>query len=112
MYGPETCKLRSLMKIHVCGQFYSIGVPLFVSKGGLPVYNTTKIGQVPSGTTVFSWKLKSNDHSAIKEIKDGYKIAVSAINDHGCSGIEGNFIVHLVSPIKNPKTVNRGIVSY
>ncbi|XP_076683959.1 uncharacterized protein LOC143376992 [Andrena cerasifolii] len=90
-------------------RFYSIsiGVPLFVSKGGLPVYNMTKIGQVPSGNTVFSWKLKSNDdHLAIKEIKDGYKIAVSAINDHGCSGIEGNFIVHLVSSIKNTKTVN------
>lgn len=100
------------MKLHICAQFYSIGVPLFVSKGGLPVYNMTKIGQVPSGNTLFSWELKSNDQLATKEIKDGYKIAVSAINDHGCSGIEGNFIVHLVSPIKDTETVNHGIVSY
>ena len=92
-------------------RFYSIsvGVPLFVSKGGLPVYNTTKIGEVPSGDTVFSWKLQPDDRSAAKEIEDGYKIAVSAINDRGCSGTEGTFIVRLVSPMKDTKAANGGI---
>ncbi|XP_012236822.1 vascular endothelial growth factor receptor 3-like isoform X2 [Bombus impatiens] len=78
-------------------QYYtiSIGVPIFISKKGLPVYNMTKLVQVPVDKTVFSWDLKVNNQYI--EIKDGYKIAVNAVNHHGCSGLEGDIIIHFIS---------------
>ncbi|XP_012173270.2 vascular endothelial growth factor receptor 3 isoform X2 [Bombus terrestris] len=78
-------------------QYYtiSIGVPIFISKKGLPVYNMTKLVQVPVDKTVFSWDLKVNNQYI--EITDGYKIAVNAVNHHGCSGLEGDIIIHFIS---------------
>ncbi|XP_060829853.1 vascular endothelial growth factor receptor 3-like isoform X1 [Bombus pascuorum] len=82
-------------------QYYiiSIGVPIFISKKGLPVYNMTKLVQVPVDKTVFSWDLKVNNQYI--EIKDGYKIAVNAVNHHGCSGLEGDIIVHFISSVNH-----------
>ncbi|CAK9826925.1 Tyrosine-protein kinase receptor torso [Anthophora retusa] len=83
----------------------SIGVPLLTSSKGLPVYNVTKIGQVSAEKTVFLWNLKAN----VKYIgiKDRYKVIVNAINDHGCSGPEGSFIMHFTP--SNTKTVNHTV---
>ncbi|XP_053982441.1 mast/stem cell growth factor receptor Kit-like isoform X2 [Hylaeus volcanicus] len=82
----------------------SIGVPILTSKNGLPVYNITKLGQVSAEKTVFLWNMKSKNHYT--EIRDGYKVAVNAVNDHGCIGTEGNIIVHSVS-LHAIETVNR-----
>ncbi|KOC67767.1 Vascular endothelial growth factor receptor 3 [Habropoda laboriosa] len=88
-------------------QFYtiSIGVPLLTSRKGLPVYNVTKIGQVSAKETMFSWDLKAN----VEYIKteDSYKIIVNAINDHGCFGPEGSFIMHFIP--SNTETVNPNV---
>lgn len=84
--------------------FCSIGVPIFISKKGLPVYNMTKLVQVPVDKTVFSWDLKVNNQYI--EITDGYKIAVNAVNHHGCSGLEGDIIIHFIS------SANRNIVNH
>lgn len=64
----------------------------------------TKLVQVPVDKTVFSWDLKVNNQYI--EIKDGYKIAVNAVNHHGCSGLEGDIIIHFIS------SANRNIVSH
>ncbi|CAK9803407.1 Tyrosine-protein kinase receptor torso [Anthophora quadrimaculata] len=83
----------------------SIGVPLLTSSKGLPVYNVTKIGQVSAEKTVFLWNLKAN----VKYIgiKDSYKVIVNAINNYGCSGPEGSFIMHFTP--SNTKTVNHTV---
>lgn len=62
-------------------------MPILISKSGLPVYNATLLGQVSAEKSTFVW-------DQYTEIRNGYKVAVTAINDHGCIGTEGNFIIH------------------
>lgn len=82
--------------------FHRIGIPLFISRTGLPVYNVTKIGQVPVNKTMFLYDLKINNQDI--QVKNGYKIIVSAVNYYGCFGPEGTFIIHFIS--SNTKIVN------
>ncbi|XP_043524092.1 vascular endothelial growth factor receptor 3-like [Frieseomelitta varia] len=79
-------------------QYYkiSIGIPLFLSKNGLPVYNMTELALIPANKTIFSWDLKANNRHA--KIKNGYKIVVNAVNHHGCTGSAEDIIIHSVSP--------------
>lgn len=88
-------------------EFHSIGTPFLTSNNGLLIYNMTKIGQVSAQRTTFSWNLKSNNHDI--EIKDGYKVAVTAINNHGCFGSEGQFIIKSI--LSDVKVANNNIVS-
>ncbi|XP_076634682.1 receptor-type tyrosine-protein kinase FLT3 isoform X1 [Colletes latitarsis] len=81
----------------------SIGVPILTSKNGLPVYNVTKLGQVPAEKTMFLWDMKSKNQYT--EIRNGYKIAVTAVNNRDCIGIEGTFIIHSIL-WETSKTVN------
>ncbi|XP_015437462.1 PREDICTED: mast/stem cell growth factor receptor Kit-like [Dufourea novaeangliae] len=81
----------------------SVGVPLLTSRKGLPVYNITKIGHVPAGKTNFSWNMKSHDRYT--EVTDGYKVMVNAVNNHGCFGTEGIFILHSTSPEDTAETI-------
>nr|XP_031830019.1 receptor-type tyrosine-protein kinase FLT3-like [Nomia melanderi] len=73
----------------------SIGVPLFTTKKGLLVYNETKIKNVTADTTGFVWNTKSNGHYV--DLKNDYKVIVTAVNDHGCSGADGTYIIHSTS---------------
>lgn len=76
--------------------FCSIGIPLFLSKKGLPVYNVTRLALIPANETkIFSWDLKADNRRA--KIKNGYKIVVDAVDRHGCTGSEGDVVVHSVS---------------
>ncbi|OAD57872.1 Insulin-like receptor [Eufriesea mexicana] len=80
----------------------SIGIPLFMSRSNLSVYNITRIAEVPANKTMFIWNLKFNNQDI--QIKDGYKIIVNAVNYHKCSGPKGSFIIHF-TPL-NTKNVN------
>ncbi|XP_076300533.1 uncharacterized protein LOC143218874 [Lasioglossum baleicum] len=71
----------------------SVGVPLLTSKKGLLIYNVTQIGRVTAKTTSFSWNIKSNDQRVQLTIRDGYKLMVHALNDRGCAGTDGTFIL-------------------
>ncbi|XP_076235688.1 uncharacterized protein LOC143180047 [Calliopsis andreniformis] len=73
----------------------SIGVPLLLSNNGLTLYNMTRIGKVSAEKSMFFWDLRSNNQNI--DIKDGYKVAVIAMNNHSCFGTEGYFIVHTAS---------------
>lgn len=78
-------------------QFYiiKIGIPLFISRKGLPVYNVTKIGQIPVNKTMFLYDLKINNQNI--QIKNDYKIIISAVNYYGCFGPEETFIINFTS---------------
>ncbi|KOX74554.1 Vascular endothelial growth factor receptor 2 [Melipona quadrifasciata] len=80
-------------------QYYkiSIGIPLFLSKKGLPVYNMTELALIPANKTILSWNLKANN----QHIKNGYKIVVNAVDHHGCTGSEGDIIVHSISSMNH-----------
>ncbi|XP_076396960.1 receptor-type tyrosine-protein kinase FLT3 isoform X1 [Megachile rotundata] len=79
----------------------SIGVPRLTSKKGLPIYNINKIGQVPAERTVFLWNLKLNEE--YMKVKDDYKVMVTAVNNYGCFGETGSFIIN--SKLPNDKTI-------
>ncbi|KAK2585418.1 hypothetical protein KPH14_010086 [Odynerus spinipes] len=72
----------------------SIGVPLLISKAGLPVYNITQIGSATVKTNTFLWNLH-NGHQC-NELKNGSKVFVTAIDNRGCFGNAGVFIINLM----------------
>lgn len=82
--------------------FHRIGIPLFISRKGLPVYNVTKIGQIPVNKTMFLYDLKINNQNI--QIKNDYKIIINAVNYYGCFGPEETFIINFTS--SNIKIVN------
>ncbi|XP_076652548.1 uncharacterized protein LOC143358912 isoform X2 [Halictus rubicundus] len=69
----------------------SVGVPLLTSKKGLLIYNVTQVGRVTATTTNFSWNMKSDDQRM--ELRDSYKLMVHALNDRGCPGTDGTFVI-------------------
>ena len=64
----------------------------------------TELAQTPANQTIFSWDLKANNQHT--KLKNGYKMVVNAVDHHGCTGLEGDVIIHSVS------STNRNIVSY
>lgn len=51
---------------------------------------------------MFLYDLKINNQNI--QVKNGYKIIVSAVNNYGCFGPEGTFIIYFMS--SNIKIVN------
>lgn len=79
----------------------SVGIPRLTSKKGLPIYNIKKIGEVPAGRTMFLWNFKLNEE--YMKVKDDYKVMVTAVNNHGCFGEAGSFMINSMS--SNDKTI-------
>ncbi|XP_012270587.1 vascular endothelial growth factor receptor 2 [Orussus abietinus] len=69
----------------------SVGVPLLVSKNGLPVYNTTRIIKTSSKVSSFTWTPR-NDNSYLHTSQQ-YKIIVNAEDRFGCLGPTGTFLI-------------------
>lgn len=88
----KSARAHSLIYLFYCESFDSLGIPVLVSRKGLPVYNKTKIGQVSAGKGMFLWNLETNGQYV--DIKDGYKVIVTPLDYHGCSGPEGGYIIN------------------
>ncbi|KAL2728049.1 vascular endothelial growth factor receptor 1-like [Vespula maculifrons] len=79
---------------HVHSYKVSIGIPPLISKARFPVYNISQIGITEAKTNIFLWNLYNGYQC--NELKDNYKIFVTAIDDHGCFGNHGIFTINLL----------------
>ncbi|KAI4483139.1 hypothetical protein M0804_008194 [Polistes exclamans] len=71
----------------------SIGIPLLMSKAGFLVYNITQIGITKAKVNTFLWNL--HDGYRCNKLQHSYKVFVTGIDNHGCFGSDGTFILDL-----------------
>ncbi|KAI4496150.1 hypothetical protein M0802_008017 [Mischocyttarus mexicanus] len=71
----------------------SIGIPLLMSKAGFPVYNISQIGITKAKANTFLWNL--HDGYRCNKLQNNYKVFVTGIDNHGCFGNDGTFIINL-----------------
>lgn len=80
---------------------YSVSMPTIISKGGHSVHHITKISNVTFSKNSIIWDSKIKNQYI--KMKNGTKIFVTAIDNRGCSGTPGEFVI--ITTEKNKITI-------